>query len=263
MHTDILDLHHFYQSALGMQARTIIADHIKTLWGEAENERIAGFGYVTPYLGSFPQARATIAMAPDAQGVMRWPHDHQNPQPNKICLIHEDSWPLPDRTMDKVLIVHGLEEARDISRLLREAWRVLADDGRLIIVAAQRRGFWASFDTTPMAAGRPWLRGQLGRFLERSLFTPLVWRRALHFPPLYPSLFLRGTHIWEKLGQHLWPGFCGMLIVEANKSLMHPAKGTPQRVLNVIRPKLSGPLLPAATLSPPNCPNQNCSSQNS
>jgi len=259
MRTDILDLYHFYEESLGLCARDFIRNHIGSLWGEAENQTIVGFGYSTPYLCEFPKARRIIAMAPDAQGIIHWPREHTdikipetNPgqtkntaQPNnKACLIHEAFWPLPDRSVDKIILVHGLEEAREPKKLLREVWRVLADDGRLIIVAAQRRGFWAAFDVSPFAAGRPWLRAQLARLLERSLFIPLTWHRALHFPPVRRPLLLRWTSTIEKIGRRLWPGFCGVLIVEAGKDLLHPAKGKPQRVLNVIRPKFSDGLLP-------------------
>ncbi len=258
MRTDILDLHHFYESPLGQTARDIIRGEIAQLWDDADWVRMAGFGFASPYLGQFEKARTLIAMAPDAQGVMRWPyaHHHNSRSPadptspqstheqNKACLVHEGFWPLPDRSMDRILIVHGLEEVRDASRLLREAWRVLTDDGKLIIVAAQRRGLWAAFDTTPMAAGQPWLRGQLKRLLERNLFVPLTWCRALHFPPSGWHIFHRHANSWEKFGKRLWPGFCGVLIVEADKAMMHPIKGTPQRVLNVIRPRISGQLVP-------------------
>lgn len=255
MRTDILDLHHFYESPLGQTARDMIAVQLEELWGDPENMRLAGFGYTTPFLGQFTSARSTIALAPDAQGVMRWPCHSAEPQAarnrtglhkarNRACLVHEGYWPLPDRSMDRILIIHGLEEVRDTSRLLREAWRVLADDGKMIIVAAQRRGLWATFDTTPMAAGRPWLRGQLGRVLQRAMFTPLRWRRALHFPPTSWPIIHRSAPGWEKIGRLLWPGFCGVLIVEADKAMMHPVGGTPQHVLNVIRPKLRGQLMP-------------------
>ncbi len=257
MRTDILDLHHFYETPLGELVRQTIGEALAELCNDIQGQRIAGFGYTTPWLGKFEDARTVIALAPDAQGVMRWPltdtdnskNDHTNNlttdfYSNKACLVHEGYWPLPDRSMDKIIIIHGLEEVRDATRLLREAWRVLADDGQLIIVAAQRRGLWAAYDTTPMAAGRPWLRGQLNRLLEGALFTPSKVIRALHFPPLQLRLIHKSAKAWENIGKRLWPGFCGVLIIEAQKSLLNPVTGTPQRVLNVIRPKLAGALMP-------------------
>ena len=39
--------------------------------------------------------------------------------------------------------------------LLRECWRVLRDDGRLLVVVPNRLGSWALFDHTPFGQGRP------------------------------------------------------------------------------------------------------------
>ena len=250
MRTDILDLHHFYETPLGQTVQGVVDMRLEAMWGEVTGMRVAGFGFTAPWLGRFSKARTLISLAPDAQGVMRWPQhaeasDMPVPEKNRACLVHEGFWPLPDRSLDRLLIVHGLEEVRDVERLMREAWRVLADDGRMIIVAAQRRGLWATFDTTPLAAGRPWLRGQLGRTLQRANFTPLVWQRALHFPPMNNALIRQSAGGWEKVGRRLWPGFCGLLVVEAGKSMMHPAKGTPEIALNVIRPRLRGQWVPA------------------
>jgi len=262
MRTDIVDLHHFYDTPLGMLTRQLVGSHVKDLFGDVDRLRIAGFGYATPYLGDFDAARSIFAFAPDAQGVMRWPQavapsvtntglamadesgstgkriDTSEPR-NRACLVHEGYWPLPDRCLDRLLIVHGLEEVRDASRLMREAWRVLADDGRLVIVAAQRRGLWATLEATPLAAGRPWLRGQLSRLLTRNMFQPVAWHRALHFPPSRNGFILKTAKSWEQTGRLLWPGFCGVLIVDARKQMTRIPKGTPQRAFTVIRPQLA------------------------
>jgi chromosome segregation protein len=48
---------------------------------------------------------------------------------------------------------------------LRESWRVLKDDGRLLIVAPNRSGMWAYWESTPFAHGPPYSFGQIGRLL--------------------------------------------------------------------------------------------------
>ena len=53
--------------------------------------------------------------------------------PNLTCTVEEDALPFPDLMFDKVLLVHGLEAADNARRMLREVWRVLKDDGRLLI----------------------------------------------------------------------------------------------------------------------------------
>ncbi|MBI1365492.1 MAG: methyltransferase domain-containing protein [Alphaproteobacteria bacterium] len=219
MRKDVLDLHEFYGAALGRAARSFIAARIADVWEGAKGLRVAGFGYAAPYLPAFENAERALALAPDAQGVMAWPPGEKN----RAMLVDEHRWPLPDASIDRLLIIHGLEEAGDPSRLMREAWRVLAGDGRVIVVVAHRRGLWSIIDTTPFAAGRPYLRGQLINLLTASMFRPQFATGALFFPPFDMRFLLRAAPAWERAGARLWPGLGGVVMVEASKELFAPA----------------------------------------
>ncbi|MEL7487606.1 MAG: methyltransferase domain-containing protein, partial [Pseudomonadota bacterium] len=157
MRTDILDLHRFYETPLGGKAAAFIGARLAEVWGDGVGLRIGGFGYAGPFLKAFPEAERRLNFAPEAQGVVHWPPE----KPNASALVADTHWPLPDASLDRVLIVHGLEETHDPHRLMREIWRVLAPDGRLVVVAAHRRGFWSALDMSPFAAGRPYSRRQL------------------------------------------------------------------------------------------------------
>ncbi|MBB5517266.1 class I SAM-dependent methyltransferase [Amphiplicatus metriothermophilus] len=235
MRTDILDLHRFYESPLGAAARDFIAARLAEAWGEAARLRVAGFGYASPFLSAFDAAERVLHLAPDAQGAMRWPADGRN----LTALVDEAFWPLPDVSIDRLLIVHGLEEASAPRRLMREAWRVLANGGRVIIVAAHRRGLWSMVETTPFAAGRPWLKRQLDALLAETMFRPLAWSGALYFPPYGARFLLRAAAAWERAGSRLWPGLSGVLMVEAAKELLAPV-GQVQRARRLV----AGPLRP-------------------
>ena len=92
--------------------------------------------------------------------------------------------PLADASVDRLLGVHCLEASERVGPLLREMWRVLTPEGRLLLIVPNRRGIWARLDTTPFGHGRPYSRGQLERLLTDALFTPLEWTSALFMPPL-------------------------------------------------------------------------------
>lgn len=235
MRTDVLDLHGFYESPLGAAARGFIAARIAEAWGEAKRCRVVGFGYAAPYLDGFAEAERVLALAPAAQGVMRWP----TAAPGRASLVDDYHWPLPDASIDRLLIVHGLEEAGDPRRLMREAWRVLTNDGKVIVVAAHRRGLWAAIGTTPFAAGRPYLKRQLKSLLNETLYRDDAWSAALHFPPFGARFLLRAAAAWERAGAKLWPGLSGVIMVEATKSLISP-------VVQVQRAGAGGALRPAA-----------------
>jgi SAM-dependent methyltransferase len=218
MRTDILDLHDFYESPLGAAAREFIAARLVEAWRDHQGLRIAGFGHAEPYLPLFPAAERALAIAPAAQGVIHWPVGGKN----AAALAGEHEWPLPDAAIDRMLIVHGLEESDDPKRLMREVWRVLTSDGRVILVVAHRRGLWSVIDTTPFAAGRPYLKRQLERLLQESMFRPIAWSCALYFPPFSARFLLRASRAWERAGAQLWSAFGGVLLVEAAKDMAQP-----------------------------------------
>ena len=218
MRTDILDLKEFYRSPLGAAARGFIGARIEEAWRDHAGLRIAGFGHAEPYLAAFDGAERALALAPGGQGVVQWPES----KANRAALVGETRWPLPDASIDRLLIIHGLEESADPTRLMREVWRVLTSDGRAIFVVANRRGLWSAVDTTPFAHGRPYLKRQLERLLQQSLFRPLAWSSALQFPPVGASYMLRAAKTWEGVGARLWPAFSGVLLVEAAKDMERP-----------------------------------------
>lgn len=237
MRTDILDFHEFYRAPLGRMARDFIAPRLTEAWGTGAGLAIAGFGYANPYLELFEQAQARFALAPGGQGVIRWPAKG----PNAASLVGEHDWPVADASLDRVLIVHGLEEAPQPQRLMREVWRVLKDDGRVIIVSAHRRGLWSVIDTTPFAAGRPYLKRRLEGLLADAMFRPTAWSSALFFPPLRARLLLRAARTWERAGAMLWPGFGGVLMVEAAKDMLSPIGLVRRKEARVSRPALAAP----------------------
>ena len=215
MQTDVLEFRNFYHRPLGLVTRRFIAARLTALWGPARGLAVLGYGYANPYLDRFREAADRVVnLAPESQGTTRWP----NGGPNQAALVEETRWPLPDASIDRLVIAHGLEEAAAAPQLLREAWRVLADDGRLAIIAANRASSWALSDRTPFGAGRPFSRQQLQRLLEEALFTPEAWSGSLYFPPVNWPLLLRSARAWERIGALLWRPFSGALLVEATKS---------------------------------------------
>ena len=132
------------------------------LWPDLRGQSVLGVGFAAPYLRLWrPQAARCIAVTPAQMGATRWPLG----EPCLSCTAEEDALPFPDMSFDRVLLVHGLEAAENARRLLRETWRVLKDDGRLLVVAPNRTGMWAYVEQTPFGHGQPYSFGQLGRLL--------------------------------------------------------------------------------------------------
>jgi SAM-dependent methyltransferase len=230
MQLDVAELRDFYATPLGGIARRVVGKRIRFHWRRAEGLVVMGVGYATPYLGSFRgEASRLGALMPAEQGGVLWP----SVGPVRSALVDEESLPLPDNSVDRLLLVHCLETAGGNARaMLREMWRVLTPEGRLLVIVPNRRGMWARRDATPFGHGQPYSRGQLEKRLIEAMLTPIAWDSALHVPPFDKRLLVRWSGAFEKAGARLWPLFAGVLIVEARKEMAQPLiKGLPARQL--------------------------------
>jgi SAM-dependent methyltransferase len=238
MFVDVVDLRNFYAQGLGVVARRFIGRGIRGRWGDTRGQRVLGIGYATPYLGLFrEEAERCIAFMPAAQGVVKWPSS----RPALSALVEETQLPLSDNAVDRVLLVHALEMADDAIALMREVWRVLAPNGRLLAVVPNRRGLWARIDTTPFGHGRPYSRAQITNILRETWFTPTGWGEALYVPPIPRGWFLRSAVAWERTGATLSAPFAGVHIVEATKQVYRaiPARREKRRFVPTLEPVLA------------------------
>jgi SAM-dependent methyltransferase len=216
MHADIVELREFYASTLGHLAERSIGMALTPLWVKLPQERLVGLGYVLPWLDRFRGGtERTFAFMPAGMGAVNWPAG----EASLSALVFDEDLPLPDSAVDRILMVHALEHAEDPRETLKEAWRVLAPGGRLVIVAPNRRGLWARFEHTPFGTGRPYSRGQLGRLLRESNFTLGASSEALLFPPVKTRALMRPASWLERMGRKLFMPFAGVIIMEAQKRL--------------------------------------------
>lgn len=216
MWNDVIALRDFYESGLGKVARRMIARRIREIWPDVRGMTMLGVGYATPFLGAFrAEAGRVIAIMPAPQGVVRWPSEGGR----LTALADETHLPLPDCSIDRLLLVHALECAENTRPMMRELWRVLADGGRLMVVVPNRRGLWAQFERTPFGRGRPYSPGQLSQSLKDTLFQPYQTETALFIPPVRSRVLLSAAPALEKVGQRWFAGFAGVIVAEAVKEI--------------------------------------------
>jgi SAM-dependent methyltransferase len=216
MRADVIDLRDFYATGLGRAARRVVSQRLREIWPDVRGLTVVGFGYATPFLGPFrAEAARTIAVMPASQGVLHWPREGAG----QTALVEEVELPFPDLSVDRLLLAHCLETAEQVRPLMREIWRVLAGDGRLLVMAPNRRGLWARFEHTPFGHGRPYSPGQLTRLLRESMFTPTRTDAALYFPPVAWRIAPAAAPAWERLGSWGLSAFAGVVLVEASKQV--------------------------------------------
>lgn len=236
MHTDIVELRSFYHCPLGQRTAHAIAMALSSVWHPLPNERLLGLGYTRPWLERFEAGtERTLAFMPARQGAARWPRSGTS----RSALVYEEELPLNDAAVDRILVVHALEFADDPREMLVELWRVLAPNGRLVMVVPNRRGMWAQFDNTPFGDGRPFSRHQLNRSLRECNFTPSAETEALMFPPFERRLLSRFSNQIEQFGKRFLPIFGGVLVVEAQKRLYQGLPVAERQSRRVFVPVLS------------------------
>lgn len=231
MHHDVVDLRAFYyQRALGRVVQRILRDRLTAMWppDRTAGMTVAGYGFAVPMLRPYlPRARRVIALMPARQGVMPWPMG----EPNHSALCEETAWPLDTGSVDRLILLHGLETADHADALLEECWRVLGPGGRLMVMVPNRAGLWAQSEATPFGIGRSYTRGQLEAQARQAGFVTEAMVPAVYIPPSNRRFWLKGAQMWERTGSRIASVLiAGVVIAEFAKQV--PAMiGPVQKVL--------------------------------
>lgn len=216
MWNDVVDFNRFYRSRLGEATAALVRAEIQSHWPVLPGSVVVGLGYATPYLGLWEQeASRILALMPAHQGVTHWPAA----APNRVALAEETALPLDDLSVDRLLLVHAVENSEHLRAMMRECFRVLSGHGRLLAVVPSRRGIWARTERTPFGHGKPYSRAQMERLLRASQFEAVSVTRALYMPPVEREFVLKAGPAAERFGKRFCERLGGALFVEAHKQV--------------------------------------------
>ena len=247
MHLDIGQVSSFYTTTgLGGIVKRVLRDQIVGLWPDTRGQTVAGFGFPTPVLRPFlASSRRVLGLMPAQQGVMAWPRSGDDGE-NRSVLVDETRWPIATGTIDRLIVMHGLETCDNPTGLIDEIWRTLGPGGRAVFVVPNRSGLWARRDVTPFGFGRPYSLMQLESLLQDHQFTPERHISALYMLPSHRPFWLRTARYWERLNNRLpVPLAAGVLIVEVSKRHQpHAVRGIRDAVRSPLE-ALDGMIRPA------------------
>lgn len=236
MHLDIAALWDFYYTHhLGAVAQRSLQRTMRGVWPDVRGMNVMGYGFAAPFLRPFrKEATRTLCFMPEAQGAGVWPRDGLS----STALVRPEQIPLPNGFVDRLIVAHAIEAEPRLDALMEEIWRVLAPEGRVLIVAANRRGLWARTDNTPFGIGRPFSARQLDRLLVDHNLTPQSHAGALYFPPSDRRFWLRTAATAERFGRKVdAQRFAGALLVEATKQVLAlPKNGVKARSGRLLDP---------------------------
>ena len=236
---DVVELREFYAKPLGQMAAKSLSMELARLTQAKAGQVVMGLGFALPYLPPLQNEDVTrFAFMLARQGVIHWPGQDGS----STALVDEDQLPLLESTVDVALVVHGLEFADAPQDMLNEVWRVLAPQGRLILVVPNRRGLWAASESTPFGHGQPFSRGQIMALLKEAKFSALNWQGALYAPPFAGKALIAGAAALDAVGRRAIPRFSGVTIIEAQKQVY--AFSTGRKVRRLV-PRFRPALLPS------------------
>ena len=235
MHHDVTSLSGFYYASdLGRAAQASLQQALRGIWPNCRGLTMAGYGFAAPFLRPFMgEAARTLCLMPARQGVMHWPHD----APNTAALVDGGRWPIANGFIDRLIVAHAVETETDLDDLFEEVGRVLAPEGRVIVIAPNRSGIWARADSTPFGIGRTFSYGQLERMMADHDLTPVSRAAALYAPPSEGRFWLRTARTVERFGLKIdAQKVAGALLVEATKRVYALPKGRRESVSRVLAP---------------------------
>ncbi|ENN90370.1 class I SAM-dependent methyltransferase [Bartonella bovis] len=213
---DIVTLKDFYASALGLRVQTAICDQLNFYWPNLADKRVMGFGYAVPYLSALcTRTQHCFAFMPASQGALPWPCADRV----ATALVFEEDLPLPDASIDCILLVHALEYTENSCETLKEIWRVLAPNGHLIVIVPNRSGFWARNDRTPFGYGEPYSRRQIVRLFEETNFISGPVQEIVYYTPSLNYTAQLFSFFYRPFVRHLFPYFGGLLMCQAYKRI--------------------------------------------
>lgn len=213
---DVLSLRQFYASPFGEQVRTLIGRSLLEFWPQARGDVVLGIGYSTPYLEAYlDQATPVMVCMPAQQGAAYWPPARNN----LVFLSHESELPLKENSVNRILLLHSVENTEQLSAMIKDLWRVLTPGGRLLAIVPNRMGFWSRSSRSPFGYGRPFSMAQLRDLMTNHQFTLTRSSSALFIPPTDWRLMWRIAPKVEKIGKWLFPFFGGVLMIEVEKQL--------------------------------------------
>lgn len=216
------DLREFYASMLGRVVLRLLRPRLRAVWPDVQGQRMLGVGYAAPFMRSFAaEAERVAALMPARQGALFWSSydGAAAARHGQVCLCEEDAWPIETSSIDRLLVVHGVPGAENLDAVLRESWRVLTGQGRLLLIVPNRAGVWARFDHTPFGLGTPFSLSQIRQHLRDYLFVPEYAERALFVPPTSSRLVLAAAPLAEKVGRTFFNAFGGVNIIDASKQV--------------------------------------------
>lgn len=229
-----LHLKQFYASDLGGRLTEQLQRSVGGFLSQNPDESQLAIGYPLALLDPDAPPPSLLIVMPGEQGAVSWPSAAHN----RTIVAHDAELPIPSNSMNRVVLLHALEFSPNVGQLMKEIYRVLVPNGRVVLVVPNRLGLWARSSKSPFGYGRPFSITEMKSLLEDTEFTFRRCRSVMFLPPTDRRWLLKLASLFEFVGQFFLPMCGGIHVVEAEKqlyaSIMQPIRHASRRSL--IRP---------------------------
>jgi len=216
MWVDARSLKEFYKSPLGHEVQEILVKRLHEIWPNVNGQRILSIGYGMPLLKVFQgQTPYLFNAMPSFMGASVWPDKNHN----RVALTESGELPFADKSIEKIIVMHHLEQLEDSKDFLREVWRVLVDGGAALIIVPNSLGLWSKMEKSPFYNGNAFSSVEIIHLLQESCFTTGAFQYALSFPPSDIDLFFKLSNFFSKVDHSWFKGCAGLLMVEGVKQV--------------------------------------------
>jgi SAM-dependent methyltransferase len=237
MGADLCELNAWLEGPLGEmlleEERMVVGRALECAFG-LHCLQVGAWGAPDAFLSLARTRRSALVAAQQAAGV--------------ALVATPDELPLQSDSVDVLLLPHALEFASNPHEVLREAGRVLAGEGVLIVLGFEPLGSWSLRHVfargCPPGRARALSAKRLAEWLKLVGFEVGLPERYLYVPPVAGLSARTARGVLERAGRRAWPRFSGAYLLQARKRV-HSM--TPVRLRKRLRTAVIGGLAePAA-----------------
>ncbi len=133
--------------------------------------------------------------------------------------------PLKSNSVDTLILPHVLEFSSEPHQVLREAERVLCNDGTLVLCNFKPFSLWGLRRLFSLRKQMPWQghyfpRSRIKDWLALLNFEIIALENEVFIPPLSSESSLQRAVFLEKWGKRFWPRFAAVSIIVAKKRVI-------------------------------------------
>jgi len=135
---NIIALKEYYDTEAGHNFCRIIRKIISNNWRKPSKEAIIGYGFTLPYLPILQNEGNKIA-AVIPNNIASENINSMNIAEGITPILSEpDTLPLKNEVIDKIIVIHALEQINNPDEIMAEFWRVLKPYGRIMIFSENK-----------------------------------------------------------------------------------------------------------------------------